>query len=535
MKKKLLCILLLVSMVVVMFAGCAKTEAEKDSTVTGKNDTVTEGNDTVTEETKNEESKEDTTASPIVEGEINVEAATKEQVEAFINDSDEKTILVDARPQESYSGWALEGAANGGHLKGAILYSARWLDFKMDDERREKRLAEYNDAIVLSSENSYIVYDYDGTKGAALNVAKYFKKQGIENVKVFNAKDMIDAGENIEKYTNYDRFIPSEIVKTISDYKSGATDELNTAVTGAAGITEANIDKVVLIDVSYGNVHESSYLADGHVPGSIHLNTNVYERPRSYTPEKREPYSIEYRLIPIEEFRDSLCPEYGINTDSIVIATSSDGRPLARFGFMLRSLGVKYYAMSGNMNAWNYNGYRLDTENIEKPESVDGFGSDKIAYPDEIVWMDQVKRILSGEEEGTVVGAADFSTYRYHDLMGKIPGIVGEGTIISQNIDDTPPMRELILKGYSNAGISTDKLIVPFCGDGWAASRTAYNAQAVDVNNIKYWGEGWVVWSNSGNEFETYDGKLAHYDKYLDAVVDKDGNIITDENVMKAE
>ena len=45
-----------------------------------------------------------------------------------MNDWDEKTVLVDARPQESYSGWALEGAKTGGHLKNAKLFSSRWLD-----------------------------------------------------------------------------------------------------------------------------------------------------------------------------------------------------------------------------------------------------------------------------------------------------------------------------------------------------------------------------------------------------------------------
>ena len=518
MKKRLLCILMSASIAMTLFAGCSAGKPQNaDPTATSQVDVQPTPTQTPT-----------TTASV-------AEAATKEQVEAFLQDSDEKTVLVDARSQEAYSGWALDGAANGGHLKNAILYSARWLDFSMDEEKRAKKLTQYNEEIALSAENSYIVYDYNGTKEAAANVSKYFLAQGIKNVKVFNAKDMIDSGKNIVKYTNYDRFIPAEIVKAISDYKSGAANTLNTAVTGAAGITQANIDKVVLIDVTYGNVHEASYLTDGHVPGAIHINTNAYERPRSYTPEKREKYSVEYSLIPVEEFRDSICPEYGIQKDSIVIATSTDGRPLARFGFMLRSLGVKYYAMSANMNAWNYNGYNLDTQTVVKPVSVSSFGSDTIPYPEEIVWMDQVKRILSGEEEGTLVGGADFDTYDYHDLMGKIPGAVDDGDVYTQNVDGTAPMAELFLKGYGDAGIPTDKLIVPFCGDGWGAARTAYNAQAVDVNNVKYWGQGWVVWSNRGNEFETYDGRLVHYDKYLDAVVDKDGSIVTDEKVMKAE
>ncbi len=518
--KNALIIMLLIAVFSVIIVGCQSKSAEEPAVVETESDATEEETSDV-----DNEKQEDVT----------VEAATTEEFQVFINDNDSTTVIVDARPQEAYSGWALEGAKNGGHIKDAILFSARWLDMKMDEERREKRLNEYIEAIALDNGNSYIVYDYSGKKDAAINVAKFFKQQGIENVKYFDAKELIDSGDSLVSYKNYDRYIPAEIVKTISDYKSGLTEELNTDITKAAGISEQNIDQVVLIDVSYGNVHESSYLSDGHVPGAIHLNTNAYERPRSYTPEKREKYSIEYRLISLEEFRDVLLPEYGINKDSIVIAISSDGRPLARFGFMLRSLGVKYYAMAANMNAWNYNGYKLDTENIVKPVAVESFGSNSIPYPNEIVWIDQVKRILSGQEPGTIVGGDDFETYDYHDLMGKIPGTVDEGNVISQNIDGTPPMAELILEGYKNAGIPTDKLIVPFCGDGWGASRTAYSAQSVDIENVKYWGEGWVVWSNLGNEFETYDGKLVHYDKYLDAVVDRDGNIINDEQVRKAD
>ena len=51
--------------------------------------------------------------------------------------------------------------------------------------------------------------------------------------------------------------------------------------------------------------------------------------------------------------------------------------------------------MSGLMNAWNYNGYQLDNKNVVKPTSVDSFGSDKIASPNELAWMDEVKDKIS--------------------------------------------------------------------------------------------------------------------------------------------
>ncbi len=49
-------------------------------------------------------------ASAKAKTEANVDTATAEEVQEFMNDTDEKTVLVDSRAQESYAGWALEGA-----------------------------------------------------------------------------------------------------------------------------------------------------------------------------------------------------------------------------------------------------------------------------------------------------------------------------------------------------------------------------------------------------------------------------------------
>mgnify|MGYP000898830854 CR=1 FL=1 len=45
--------------------------------------------------------------------------------------------------------------------------------------------------------------------------------------------------------------------------------------------------------------------------------------------------------------------------------------------------------------------FRKDTDinTLVIPESVDSFGSDTIENPDEILWMDDIKAILSGEKE----------------------------------------------------------------------------------------------------------------------------------------
>ena len=187
-------------------------------------------------------------------------------------------------------------------------------------------------------------------------------------------RDRIDAGADLEKYENHDMFLPTEIVKNISDVKTGKEKELTEE---AKAIIGEDINKVVLVDVGWGNAKQSSYFTPGHVPGAVHINTDSYERPRVYVPEKRSEYAKEWRLISLEEFRDSLCPQYGITKDSIVILTGTGTSPQGRLGFMLRSLGVKVYAMSGALTAWTYNGYELDTDpsTLVVPDSVESFGS----------------------------------------------------------------------------------------------------------------------------------------------------------------
>lgn len=534
MKKKLVASLLCVAMAASMMMGCSSSSKSNEKAKTE-------------DAAKTDESKDDSDGynkSAMPTGDIKVEEASAEKVQEFMNDSDEKTVLVDARAQESYSGWALEGAKNGGHLKNSVLFSSRWLDCYYgggdygSTTPRTKYLEREMKDQGITKDSEVIVYDYSGEQ--AKNVAGYFQEQGVKNVTVFRANDMIDTGTDLESYTNYDRFLPTEIVKSISDVKTGKSTELSEE---AKAIVGDNMDKVVLVDVSWENAKSSSYFSRGHVPGAFHVNSDCYERPRVYVPEKRADYAKEWRLISLEEFRDSLCPQYGITKDSIVILTGSTAAPQARMGFMLRSLGVRTYAMTGALTAWEYNGYELDTDEstLVIPTSVESFGTDTIANPDEIVWTDSIKKILSGEMEGQVVDNrgedcwnGTSSGYSYHDLAGRIDGSIwctegdeenGEYFI---NIDYTARTKDEFVNYMKSNGVDTNKLVAFFCGDSWGAATIAYWCQSVDLNNIKEWGTGWIPWSNEGNEFIDHNGNKVHYDKYLDAVVDENGKDVSD-------
>lgn len=541
MKKKMAASLLSVAAAVALTVGCAGTadqgetsqgegEVKKEETVKAEEGAETEA------ESETGESK-DTSQQ---KGEkIEVEAATVEQVLEFMHDSDEKTVLVDARPQENYSGWALEGAKNGGHLKNAVLFSERWINCEYAGEApREAYLKRAMEDQDITKDAAVIVYDYTGEQAG--DVASYLKNQGVENVTKFQANELIDAGKDLEKYENHDMFLPTEIVKSISDVKTGKEKELTPE---AKAIVGEDLSKVVLVDVGWGNAKESSYFTTGHVPGSVHINTDSYERPRVYVPEKRSDYAKEWRLISLEEFRDSLCPQYGITKDSIVILTGTGTSPQGRLGFMLRSLGVKVYAMSGALTAWTYNGYELDTDasTLVIPEAAESFGSDIIANPDEILWMDDIKAILSGEIEGQVADNrnedewnGEYSGYGYHDLAGRIDGTIwclqgdSENGEYFDNVDGTPRTQKELKAYMEGKGLDTSKTVAFFCGDSWGAAHIAYFSQSVDLNNIKEWGNGWIPWSNEGNEFIDHNGNKVHYDKYQDAVVDENGTVVSD-------
>lgn len=521
MKNKFVAVLLCAVMAASLAAGCSGTGGSTETTETES-----------TSET-GEESGSETKAD------VNVESATAEQVQEFMNDTDEKTVLVDARSQEAYSGWALEGAKNGGHLKGAALFSARWLDCEYSNEApREAYLERALKDQGITEDKEVIVYDYTGEQ--AKPVAGYFQEQGIKNVTVFQANELIDTGKDLESYKNYNRFVPSEIVKSISDVKTGKADALSEDAKALVGDA---IDDVVLVDVSWGNAKQSTYFSVGHVPGSVHINTDSYERPRVYVPEKRSDYAKEWRLISLEEFRDSVCTQYGITKDSVVFVTGTGTAPQGRLAFMLRSLGVKTYVMSGSLTAWSYNGFELDTDEstLVVPESVDSFGSDKIANPDEILWTDDIKDILSGKTEGQVVDnrgedewKGEYSGYSYHDLAGHIDGSIWcvQGTSeegeFFENVDSTPRTQEELIGYLESKDLDVSKTMAFFCGDSWGAAKISYWCQSVDINTVKQWGNGWIPWSNEGNEFIDHNGTKVHYDKYQDALLDEKGNVVND-------
>ena len=118
------------------------------------------------------------------------EEATTEDVEKALKD--ENSIVVDARSNDSYIGWALDGDKRGGHIDGATDFSSYWIDGAYDEKEnlegdsRETVLAYTMENKKLEPGKKVIVYDTNG-KDAEV-VANYFKEKGIEDITIYNAK-----------------------------------------------------------------------------------------------------------------------------------------------------------------------------------------------------------------------------------------------------------------------------------------------------------------------------------------------------------
>ena len=99
------------------------------------------------------------------------------------------------------------------------------------------------------------------------------------------------------------------------------------------------------------------------------------------------------------------------------------------------------------------------------------------------------------------------SVSSYHDLAGRIEGSVwclqgdDENGEYFDNVDGTPRTQAELVAYMEGCGLDTSKTVAFFCGDSWGAAHIAYFCQSVDINTIKEWGNGWIPWSNEGNEF----------------------------------
>ena len=400
---------------------------------------------------------------------------------------DDSWVIVDTRINDAYNGWKLDGVSRGGHIAGAVDFSANWLS--VDNKNKEEILDEALKTKGIDKDKNIVLYD--SNEEDAKVVGNYLSQKGYTNVYTYNVKEWAkEESLSMESYENYDRLVPADIVKEVIDGKTPETFE------GSKNIK--------IVEASWGE--ESEAYSKGHVPTSVHINTDTVEPPPNW-------------MLAGDEELAKFALDYGFTKDDTIIVTGPDVMASYRVAVVLRYIGVNdVRVLNGGNDAWVAAGYELETTS-NAPVAGTNFGGEIPGNPDLIVTIPELKEELKSDDSVLVDNRSweeyigEVSGYSYHDKKGRIPGAVYgyAGTTSTtledyRNIDNTMRNADEIKVLWEKAGIDTNKKLIFMCGSGWRAAEVLTYANVRGYDNSALYSDGWIGWSNdASNPVETGD------------------------------
>ena len=412
--------------------------------------------------------------------------ATKELQDKLTDDS---WVVVDTRINDAFNGWKLDNVERGGHIKGAVDFSANWLTVDADD--KEKTLDKALETKGIDKDKNIVLYDANGKD--AKSVANYLSEKGYKNLYTYNIADWAkDESLPMESYENYEMLVPATIVNDVLEGKKPETFE--------------NSNDIKIVEASWGE--ESEAYSKGHVPTSVHINTDTIEPPPQW-------------MLASDEELAKFANDYGFTKDDTVIVTGPDVMASYRVAVVLRYIGIDdVRVLNGGNAAWTSAGYELETKS-NKPVAGNNFGATIPANPDLIDTQAQLKEMLKDSNNVLVDNRSwdeyigKVSGYSYHDKKGRIPGAVygyagTSSTTLEdyRNIDNTMRNADEIKALWKEAGIDTNKHLIFMCGSGWRAAEVLTYANVMGFDNTSLYSDGWIGWSNNtSNPTETGEPK----------------------------
>jgi len=410
---------------------------------------------------------------------------TPEEVYGLLYDED--YVFVDTRINDAYNGWALDGVVRGGHLPGAVDFSARWLT--LEEPLDEDTILELLEERGITEEKQVVLYDVTGEDREA--VKEVLTGLGFENLLLFDLNPWAEDEEYpLVQHPNYQLIVPAVVVKAVID---GETPE-----------TFENAKNIKVVEASWGE-EETSY-ANGHVPGTFHINTDAVEPPPEW-------------MLADDETLTEFALSHGFTAEDTVIVTSEDYLAAFRVAVVLQYIGVEdVRVLNGGLQAWVAEGFELETDRHD-PVPVEDFGAAIPGRPELIVTIPELKDRLENDDSFTLVDnrtweehIGETSGYSYHDKEGRIPGSVfgyaGFENAYSmeyyRNPDQTMRNPEILKGLWEGRGIDLEKHLSFMCGSGWRAAEVLYYAHVMGLENTSLYSDGWIGWSMEGDRpFET--------------------------------
>ena len=129
-------------------------------------------------------------------------------------------VIVDTRLNDAFNGWALDGVARGGHIEGAVDFSANWL--LTEKEGKDEILQEALETKGILPDKNIVLYDANGTDAVA--VADYLSSKGYENIYTYDVNEWAsDDSKPMVQFPGYELLVPASIVKSLIDGETPET------------------------------------------------------------------------------------------------------------------------------------------------------------------------------------------------------------------------------------------------------------------------------------------------------------------------
>lgn len=392
-------------------------------------------------------------------------------------------VIVDTRINDAFNGWALDGVSRGGHIKGAVDFSANWL--KVEVKNKDQELAKILKEKGITSDKNIVLYDANGKdrkEVAEYLISKGFKKIYEYDVKEWAANDRYP----MEAYPNYQLIVPAIWVNDlIKNNNNGKPYKIFEASWGA----------------------ESKDYKEGHIPGAVHINTDEVEEGPLWN-RLSDPR--------LEKFAEN----NGITVNTTVVLYGADPMAAYRVAVILKYMGVKdVRVLNGGWAAWKNAAFTVETKPNQKQPVAD-FGAKVPLNKSYIIDMPEAKQILADKNGSKLVDIRSWVEYigqtsGYDYIKGKgrpagsVWGHAGSDPNNLQdfrNLDNTMRNGSEILNFWKEEGITPDKRLSFFCGTGWRAAEVLTYADVMGLKNISLYDGGWNEWSNTpGSPIATGD------------------------------
>ncbi len=403
-------------------------------------------------------------------------------------------VIVDTRLNDAFNGWKMDGVSRGGHIAGAVDFSANWLRVK--DDTLPEMLQKILTTKGISTQKKVILYDANGRD--AVQVARYLKNKGYGKIYLYDIKKWADDRSlPMEKYRNYQLILPAVVLKDVIDGKRPESFE--------------DSKTIKVVEASWGE--EKTSYAKGHVPGAFHINTDRIEPPTTTKP-------VMWMLADAKTL-EAFALEFGFTKDDTVIVTGEEPLGAYRMATVLRYIGVRdVRVLNGGTLAWTMAGYALETER-HTPVPTDDFGGAIPGNPGVIDTIEETRAGLASPDSFVLVDnrtwkerIGETSGYSYWDKKGRIPGSVfgyagtsnAYGLEYYRNPDKTMRNAAEFLALWKGQGIDTSKHLSFMCGSGWRAAEIYYYANTCGLPDTGIFSDGWIGWSSDpANPVETGD------------------------------